>query len=298
MTETIEIGLEEIDLAEAYMPRDLIHWDVVNEYKINIDELPPILVAIGTGAKPYILIDGWHRYYAHEQTDRKTITAIFDKNLESKDFLFRAICANKAHGIRFTAEEKKRISKYLFIRENRSAAEISQAIGCSVRHATDLIKDLADEKKETAVRLAKRMSKQGISQRDIAADLKRRGFKTSKSSVDRWLKPEVEVPQIGESPKRDRVDIVRVNRAGQSVDEEGNILNVSGEVATVAPYLTVEQTKEAAKTRSAICPKCEIRTFRVPILRHGIMSVCTKLYCYCDKCKEYIPLYTLQEKAK
>lgn len=216
MTETIEIALEEIDLATAYMPRDHIDFDVIDEYKINIDDLPPILVAIGTGSKPYILIDGWHRYYAHEKMGRKTIVVVFDKNLEPKDFFFAAIRANKAHGIRFTAEEKKRISRRLFIQENRSAAEISQAIGCSLRHATDLIKDLAHEKKRHAIHLAKTASDQGLSERQIAKYLQDLGFKASKSGVNRWLQPEpvptvtvkdidaIQVsPQIGESPKRD-----------------------------------------------------------------------------------------------
>lgn len=207
MTEAIEIKLQDITLLKRFMPRDGIDWNVVEEYSANIVDLPPILVAREkSGVTPFILIDGWHRCHAHRAINRDTIMAIVDEELEPKNFLFRAICANKAHGIRFTAKEKVKLSKYLFIRENRSAAEISQAIGCSVRHATDLIKDLAHDKKQKAIRLAKEMSDRGISQRDIADSLTSRGFKASKSGVDRWLKIEekpVASPQIGESPKRD-----------------------------------------------------------------------------------------------
>ena len=102
-----------------------------------------------------------------------------------------------------------------------------------------------------------------LSTREIAAGLQALGYKTSKSAVSRWLQKshvvvpegvtievELESPQIGESPKQDKTDVVRVNRAGQSVDEEGRILNLDGEVATVAPMLTLEQREtQSAKTK-------------------------------------------------
>ncbi|MCK4819545.1 hypothetical protein KA005_27505, partial [bacterium] len=201
MTEAIEIDVRNIALRELLSPRDGIEWNIVEEYANNIADLPPILVAIDkaeTGepripsidGKTYVLIDGWHRYHAHKGIRNQTISAIVDAELQPEDFFFRAICANKTHGVRFTAEEKVRISKYLFIQENRSAAEISQAIGCSVRHATDLIKDLAHEKKQKAIELAKDAADRGFSERQIAEYLQNLGYKASKSGVNRWLQPE------------------------------------------------------------------------------------------------------------
>lgn len=274
MTETIEIELDMISLRDNLSPRDGIDQDAVKEYTANIADLPPILVAMDKAEnetealtenedfKVYVLIDGWHRYYAHQAAGHDEIWAIVDTELKPKDFFFRAICSNKAHGIRLTAGEKIRISKYLFIAEHRSAAEISQAIGCSVRHATDLIKELAHEKKRRAIHLARDAADRGFSERQIAEYLQNLGYKASKSGVNRWLQPEpvptytvkdkdaIQVsPQIGESPKRDTEQLV--NEGGQPIDEEGNILNVSGEVATVAPYLKPEDFEKL------YCAKCK-----------------------------------------
>ncbi len=245
MTEAIEIKLSHIILRDELRPRDVIDDSIVDEYRENITDLPPILVAIDNAH--HILIDGWHRYHAHRDARRDTIMAIVDPEIKPEDFFFTAVRANKAHGIRFDASEKKKISKRLFIQENRSAAEISQAIGCSLRHATDLIKDLAHEKKQIAMQLAKDWQDR-LTTREIAAGLKALGHKTSKSAVSRWLqKSHVVVPkggtidvlfatpQIGESPKQD-------------------IMNVSGEVATVAPYQTQEEIKK--KQSILICPQC------------------------------------------
>jgi hypothetical protein len=327
MTEAIEIKLSDIALRDDLSPRDGIDYDAVREYTVNIASLPPVLVAMDKAKTPtealtenedfkvYVLIDGWHRFYAHRNAEHKTILAIVDAELEPKDFFFRAICANKVHGIRFTAGEKIRISKYLFIAEHRTAAEISQAIGCSVRHATDLIKDLAHEKKQRAIELAKDAADRGFSERQIAEYLQNLGYKASKSGVNRWLQPEpvptymvkdkdaIQVsPQIGESPKRDTEQLV--NAGGQPIDEEGRILNVSGEIATVAPRLvaTPEQFKDSkestTKTRVGVCPSCEIRTVRVPNLDFGVAAACTKIFFYCDRCKEYIEIRLLLPKKE
>lgn len=226
MTEAIEIKLVDIALRQELRPRHGIDEDVVEDYRENVDDLPPILVAKENDGFRFILIDGWHRYRAHYRANRDSIMAIYDSALKPADFYFAAVRANKTHGIRFTAREKVSISKQLFIHENRSAAEISEAIGCSVRHATDLVKDLAHEKKRHAIHLARDASDRGFSERQIADYLQNLGYKTSKSAVNRWLQPDpvptvtvkdidaIQVsPQIGESPKRDTptVDSADVN---------------------------------------------------------------------------------------
>jgi uncharacterized ParB-like nuclease family protein len=289
----IEIALEKIDLAIAYMPRFVIDWSVVNEYEECIDDLPPILVAIGTGAKPYVLIDGWHRFHAHEQAEHKTIMAFFDKKLKPEDFFFAAARSNKAHGIRFTANEKKKISQRLFMKENRSAAEISEAIGCSVRHASDLIQELAHEKKAQAIKYARQQAND-YSVREIAEQLKGMGFKASKSSVSRWIQPAAEEPeevvphtkeesQIGEVPEEDKWSEVEE----EPVDRP--VMNVSGEVASISKMIEVK-----APTRIGVCPRCKIRTVRVP---SHIPGSCTELFFYCDRCEEYVSIRILLPKA-
>lgn len=304
MTEAIEIKLIDIQLLTDFSPRDGIDWNVVEEYYQNIADLPPILVARRKNSfKPFVLIDGWHRYHAHCKTRRDTIWAIVDEELKQKDYYFRSICANKAHGIRFTAAEKKRISRYLFIQENRTAKEISQAIGCSVRHATDLIKSLAQDKKEAAIKLAKRMSKQGVSERDIADDLKRRGFKASKSGVNRWLQPEpmltkkqaidIIESQTGESPKRDTEEDTTIEEA------RAIAMKLAGPPDEPSSTLTpMQPIKEISRTRVGVCPSCEIRTVRVPNLEFGVSAACTKIFFYCDRCDKYIEIRLLMPKKE
>ena len=292
MTEAIEIKLDMITLRDDLRPRSIIDDDIVDEYRENIAFLPPILIAIDSAG--YVLIDGWHRYRAHEEARRDTIMAILDNELKPEDFFFTAARANKAHGIRFDAWEKKNIAKRLFIKENRTAAEISDAVGCSVRHASELIRELAQEKKQEAIKLAKSLSTTGYSQRDIADELVKRGFKASKSGVDRWLKPEVEVPQIGESPKRDTSIEGALDAESEALGQE--YLKQGTKVIVVSKDGTETPLESTTKTRVGVCPKCETRTVRVP--SKDAVASCTKLFFYCDRCEEYIWIFRLQEKSE
>lgn len=306
MTKTIEIKLDRIVLRGELMPRDGIDHEVVREYMNNIVELPPVLVALDKAESPneallenedfnvHVLIDGWHRYYAFKDVGHDAILAIVDKKLKPEDFFFTAARSNKAHGLRFTAKEKKRISRRLFMKENRSAAEISEAVGCSTRHASDLIQELTHEKKAQAIKYARQQAKD-YSVREIAEQLTKMGFKASKSSVSRWIQPEPEEPeeekvvsseksQIGEVPEEDRWSTIG------DVPTLKPIENISGERATVIPMESVS----TAPTHVRVCPKCKIRTVRIP---KYIPGSCTKLFIYCDRCDDYIELGMLLPKA-
>jgi len=200
----IEIPIVEIVMRKKLMPRDGIKEAVVEDYRASIEFLPPIKLGIDDGQN--VLLDGWHRLLAYKAEGKKTIPAIVDSTIAPEDFYFEAAKANRAHGQRLTATEKRTVSRNLFLKENRSVAEISVATGISERHVRRLVESFNEARKELAREKAGKLAQKKnpdtgkkYTVREIAAILTDDGFDTTKSSVSRWLKDdsaEAEEPVI------------------------------------------------------------------------------------------------------
>ena len=79
------------------------------------DAFPPILVFYDTGNDVYVLVDGFHRYYAHQRAkpgERILVKRQYG-NLESARWA--AIGANKKNSVRRTNEDKKRAVEWALL---------------------------------------------------------------------------------------------------------------------------------------------------------------------------------------
>lgn len=102
------LSLEDITLDNEIQPRVTMNLIVVNDYKEDLitgAEFPPIVVFYDG----YIhwLTDGWHRYYAHDGLDIKTIKARVIEG-SKRDAILYACGVNGEHGRRRTNEDKRK----------------------------------------------------------------------------------------------------------------------------------------------------------------------------------------------
>jgi len=96
------------------------------------DTLPPIIVYKIEGE--YVLVDGFHRYYAYRKLGRDTILCeiiqgTFD---DAREY---ACCANKAHGLRRSEEDKRNAVQTFFGipgRDTQTNSEVAKKLGVSV----------------------------------------------------------------------------------------------------------------------------------------------------------------------
>lgn len=105
---------------------------VVEEYRVFLDDLPPVTVFLIDGE--YVLVDGFHRYAAFERNGRDTIPCeIKEGTLD--DAMEYACCANKAHGLRRDDDDKRKAVETFFAipgRDTLNNSEVSRRVGVSV----------------------------------------------------------------------------------------------------------------------------------------------------------------------
>ncbi len=104
----ITCQLSAINLGGGTQPRTSISEAVVSEYADAIRrgvELPP-LECFWDGATRY-LGDGFHRYHAHVQAGSVEVQ-VNQRNGTRRDAILFAVGANAAHGLRLTADDKRK----------------------------------------------------------------------------------------------------------------------------------------------------------------------------------------------
>ena len=142
----IKVKLNEIKLDKKYYPRRSdgtfeLEQETVNNYKLNLDSLPPI--AIG---KDYTLIDGYHRYLAHRDSGRDEIAVeILDVNPE--DYLTEAIRRNSIHGLQLTRKQKIYWANEL-CRNGKQLTDIARLLAVSKHTLEDWTKETRKERRE------------------------------------------------------------------------------------------------------------------------------------------------------
>lgn len=79
---------------------------LIAEYAEVYADLPPVeVVQVG---KRFIVTDGWHRVLAHQAANRGFVPCIIVANDDLDGAVWRAIGANKGHGLRRTNADKRR----------------------------------------------------------------------------------------------------------------------------------------------------------------------------------------------
>lgn len=101
----LEVPLADIVFRHDLYPRMRVEPGKVEEYAHSIDLLPPIEIN-----QDRILIDGTHRYRAHEAAGRTTIAARITRTQSDDDLLFLAIARNATHGLILSQDDKRRLT--------------------------------------------------------------------------------------------------------------------------------------------------------------------------------------------
>lgn len=129
-TQLLDMAVVRID--GDTQPRAEINQEIVKEYAEAMQagtEFPPVEV-ICDGAE-YWLVDGFHRYYAHRQLEKRQIRSAVSTGLKS-EAQWLSLGANKAHGLRRTNLDKAKAAiRALKMRPDCSDAVIAQHIGVS-----------------------------------------------------------------------------------------------------------------------------------------------------------------------
>lgn len=100
---TIEIDSVVIDAGTQM--RNRICEETVQRYVDTLENLPPVhVVSVG---RRFVLVDGFHRYYASNIRGCKTIQALVVKEGTLQDAQLVAACANQTHGLPRTNEDKR-----------------------------------------------------------------------------------------------------------------------------------------------------------------------------------------------
>lgn len=130
-----KLNLNAIRIDGATQPRERINMEAVGDYaeavKVGI-EFPPIVV-FHDGAEHW-LADGFHRYHAHKQAGKASISADV-RNGTLLDAKLYAVGANGAHGLRRSNDDKRRAVQMVLDEpawKEWSDRKVAEACGVSV----------------------------------------------------------------------------------------------------------------------------------------------------------------------
>lgn len=98
--ETIDIT--KVKINEEIYPRFGTDAETILKYRMNVDNLPPIVLA----KKDNTLIDGYHRLMAHRDEGRAKIAYEYI-DIEENEYFIESLKRNCSHGLQLSRKEKK-----------------------------------------------------------------------------------------------------------------------------------------------------------------------------------------------
>ena len=141
-----KVKLNSVQIVERFYPRRTnnifeIDQEAVNNYKLNLANLPPIIVS-----KDYTLIDGYHRYLAYRDTGRDEIEAeILD--IPEVDYLTTAIKLNTSHGVQLSRKQKIHWAQIL-CQDGKAVGDIASLLAVNEDYVEDWTRDIRAKQKD------------------------------------------------------------------------------------------------------------------------------------------------------
>lgn len=105
----ITIKCSAVRLVQELYPRLKPNDEAIERYRDALDRLPPIVIA-----RDGILVDGYHRWQAHQREKVETIQAIDLGNLADAEILSESIRRNASHGEQLSRKDKERMAARLW----------------------------------------------------------------------------------------------------------------------------------------------------------------------------------------
>jgi ParB-like chromosome segregation protein Spo0J len=108
-TEAVRIDVSSVIFRQDLYPR-IEHSPVtVQQYAKALDVLPPIEVN-----QKNELIDGWHRWTAHQKAGAAQISATITETASDVELLELAVERNAKHGLQLSPEEKRDMARRIY----------------------------------------------------------------------------------------------------------------------------------------------------------------------------------------
>jgi predicted transcriptional regulator len=213
------IPLSQVVFKQEFYPRDKPRTSTRTQYADALEggaEFPPIELDVDGN----VLLDGYHRWKAHEDVGRKEIQAKLIKLNGMPRRLYAARC-NGRHGDRLTASEKKAIAREMI--EDRLCMiqeDVATALGVSRQCVSNWVGDIMARERR------------------------------SRDSVIWWLSvlgwPQVEIGErVGLTAERVRQVTQEMPNMAKLVSDQ---LARGRTVSEIADYLSVDQSKIVSKT--------------------------------------------------
>lgn len=202
----MRVKVDQIKFVEDLYPRNGFDNETVNQYRLNLDALPPITVT-----KDMVLVDGYHRLLAHRIEGREEIDAeIID--IPKDQILWEATQRNSMHGRQLTRSEKRRLARK-FYQQSIVMKDISSVLAVGESTISIWLKDLrqkvAQEQKKQIIDLYLQCltqeeiaNKIGLTQGRIAQII--RNFKTEEINKINLIPESLQLFNCWYFPKRDR----------------------------------------------------------------------------------------------
>lgn len=198
----------------------------IEDYADNIDGLPPILID-GNNR----ILDGIHRYYAHQLMGRDRIKVEVVEPASELDALTQAIKTNAVHGHGLSSEDLKQNAIRLWAlsaSEEHIAGTISRSVGTVQSYLAEAKQKLKEEQQEEAIELYKA----GYSQIEISKIISEKSPRTiNQKTVSNYLHDHL-VAQTGmmhekglteqkieEVLKRDFPRLIKIDTVSQLIEK-------------------------------------------------------------------------------
>lgn len=142
-TETVT--LDRIVLDAGTQMREQVNEAVIADYIEALDALPPIRV-MRVGKSRLVLVDGFHRFYAHKRSGRDSIAVEVIGQGTIDDAQYEAARSNAKHGLRRSnADKRLAVLAVLGLKPHLSDREIASHIGVSHPLVGTVRREIADE---------------------------------------------------------------------------------------------------------------------------------------------------------
>lgn len=144
--EVKSILVTEVKFRDDLYPRIEHNQQKAQEYSENIDRLPPIWVN-----QHHELIDGKHRWIAHQLADQKDIQVEIHETRSDEHLLELAIETNASHGLQMSQSDKKKMAIRLYSISERTSdrkKELAKLLSVTVRAIAGWVSDLDQAERE------------------------------------------------------------------------------------------------------------------------------------------------------
>lgn len=139
----MKIAIDKIKVSAESYPRESLDSETVNNYRLNLEHLPPIVLT-----KDLILVDGYHRLTAHKIANVSEIDvdeALLD--IPESEIFAEAVRRNAFHGRPLSINEKRKAARRLFDNSHEEESAIALMLGVGKSQIYEWTKDIRTQRK-------------------------------------------------------------------------------------------------------------------------------------------------------